>query len=78
MIETKPWPENSPELQNAPPDAVTVEFTQEEALAALAAYAGNVRGDNFPATAFVQYRSEPGKTTIRLTYWRRNDEESQQ
>ena len=76
MIETKPWPENE-EIKSFPADAVTVELTQEEVLVALAAYVGNARGDHFPATAWIQYRNTPGKTTIRLTYWRRDDEESQ-
>jgi hypothetical protein len=73
MIETKPWPDNE-EVKSFPANAVTVELTQDEVLQALATYVGNARGDKFPATAWIQYRNTPGKTTIRLTYWCHKEE----
>ncbi len=72
MIQTKPWP-GHPEEELAPPDAVTVEFSDIELLEALCMYAGTKRRESFLAHGFVQVRTElepKKKAVVRLTYWK--------
>lgn len=65
MIETSQW--------QGTQEIVTVEFTPEEFLAALAAYAGIPRRDDVPRYATFHEGTEPGKNTVTLTYFRRQE-----
>jgi hypothetical protein len=75
MIETVPYPQTIDDLGSSPahvpPDAVTLELSNEELLEAVLLYVGMKRDECFKGHGWLQVRVEHGKSIgVRVTYWR--------